>query len=413
MHRNVTLVVMMALAVTALGPRLGARQEGVKNFDTEWARLRAGRMYTKQPTGVRELTTAVGGTRLDNVLEVPAEYDPAKKWALRVQLHGGVGRPAPASGGQTRPLTPNRIPGEAQLTLQPRAWSNSQWWQPAQVDNVFALIERVKHDYNVDESRVYVTGISDGGTGVYYLAMRNATPWAACLPLNGHPSVLANPDTGVDGELFIGNLVNCPMYLVNGGRDRLYPAASVSPLVDMMKRARVPIVWQVYPEAGHDTSWWPTERARYEAFLGAHPRVAHPEQLSWETERVDRYNRVRWLIIDRLGKRPSDERLDDVNTFEPLPGRSVPLYDRSGHSGRVDIARQGNTFDAKSRGVQQFTVLLSPDVIDFDTRVDVTVNGMPAFSGMVKREPAVLKKWAERDNDRSMLYAAELAINVP
>jgi dienelactone hydrolase len=413
MKPNLTVVVMMALAVTAAAPRLGARQEGAKDFDAEWTHLRTGRTYAKQPAGVRELTTTVSGTRLDNALEVPPEYDPAKKWALRVQLHGGVGRPAPTNGEQTRPLTPNRIPGEPQLILQPRAWSNSQWWQAEQVDNIFALIERVKRDYNVDESRVYLTGISDGGTGVYYLAMRNATPWAACLPLNGHPSVLANPDTGVDGELFIGNLVNCPMYLVNGGRDRLYPAASVAPLVDMMKRAHVPLVWQVYPEAGHDTSWWPTERARYEAFVTTHPRVAHPEQLSWETERVDRYNRLRWLVIDRLGKRASDAQLEDVNSFEPLPGRSLPLYDRSGHSGRVDIVRHGNTFEAKTRGVQQFTVLLSPDAIDFDKRVEVRVNGMPAFSGTVKKETGVLKKWAERDNDRSMLYAAELKIAVP
>jgi dienelactone hydrolase len=413
MKSRFTSAVTLLLVACALAPRIVARQEA-SAFEAEWARLRAGRTYAKQPTGVRELATTVNGTRLDNVLEVPAEYDPSKKWALRVQLHGGVGRPAPAPGGQTtRPLTPNRIPGEPQLVLQPRAWSNSQWWQPEQVDNIFALIERVKRDYNVDESRVYVTGISDGGTGVYYLAMRNATPWAACLPLNGHPSVLANPDTGVDGELFIGNLVNCPMYLVNGGRDRLYPAASVAPLVDMMKRAHVPIVWQVYPEAGHDTSWWPTERSRYEAFVTAHPRVAHPEQLSWETERVDRYNRLRWLVIDRLGRRPSDARLEDVNTFEPLPGRSLPLYERSGHSGRVDVVRHGNAFDAKTRGVQQFTLLLSPDAIDFDKRVEVRVNGTSAFSGVVKKDTAALKNWAARDNDRSMLYAAELKIVVP
>ena len=33
-------------------------------------------------------------------------------------------------------------------------------------------------------------------------------------------------------------------------------------------------------------------------------------------------------------------------------------------SGRVDIVRKGNAFEAKSRGVREFTLLLSPDVIE-------------------------------------------------
>src|SRR6185436_4020042 len=143
-------------------------------------------------------------------------------------------------------------------------------------ENLAKLIDRVKHDYNVDESRVYVTGISDGGTGVYYLAMRYATPWAACMPLNGHPSVIANPDTGADGQL--------------------YPAASVAPIIEMFKRTGATLQFQVYPDAGHDVSWWPQERARFEAFLAEHHRVAHPEKISWETERTDHYNRFRWLV---------------------------------------------------------------------------------------------------------------------
>ena len=155
------------------------------------------------------------------------------------------------------------------------------------------------------------------------------------------------------------------------------------------------------------------ERPKYEAFLASHARTPHPERLSWETDRVDRYNRLDWLVINRLGKRPSDTRLEDVNTFEPVPGRSAPLYERSGRSGRVDVVRKGNAFDARTRGVQQFTLLLSPDVTDFSKPVQVTVNGSRVFDGPVPRDPAVLLKWAARDDDRTMLYAAELTVGVP
>jgi cephalosporin-C deacetylase-like acetyl esterase len=37
----------------------------------------------------------------------------------------------------------------------------------------------IKRTYNVDENRVVVAGVSDGGTGAYYVAMRDTTPYAS------------------------------------------------------------------------------------------------------------------------------------------------------------------------------------------------------------------------------------------
>jgi len=324
-----------------------------------------------------------------------------------------VGRPAPRAGDEPARPPANRIPGAPELVLHPRAWAQSEWWTAGQVENILTLLDTVKRRYNVDESRVYLTGISDGGTGVYFLAMRQATPWAACLPLNGHPSVLANPDVGADGQLYSANLASCPLRIVNGGRDRLYPAASVAPLVEMFKHGGIPLEFQVYEAAGHDTSWWPEERARFEAFLAARPRQAHPARVSWETERVDRYNRFRWVVIDRLGARPSDVALEDVNRFSPATTLTIPLYDRSKPSGRVDAVRAGNSIEVTTRGVRELTLLLSPDAVDFAKPVVVKLNGRPVHDAVLAKDANVLQKWAARDNDRTMLYAAELHLTVP
>ncbi len=406
--------VLLALASTLAGQKAATDTA----FDVEYARLKAGRAYKKEATGTHEMVTTVGGLRLANVIEVPAEYDPARTWPLRVQLHGGVGRPAPRPGEDGgRPLNSSRIQNAGEINLHPRAWNGVEWWRAAQVDNILTLIESVKRKYNVDESRVYITGISDGGTGVLFFAMRLVTPWSACLSLNGHPAVLANPQVGADPQMYPTNMANCPMYMVNGGRDALYPAASVSPFVDMITRAGAPVEFHVYPEAGHNTSWWPEERPVYEQYLAAHPRVAHPAAITWETDRTDRYNRMRWLVINQLGTRSSDVVLMDVNSVESgggsRGGSRQPVFERSRPSGRVDITRKGNAFDAKTRGVQQFTLLLSPDVVDFANPVQVTVNGRTAFEGAVKKDVATLTKWAGRDNDRTMLYGAELMITVP
>jgi dienelactone hydrolase len=409
-----TLLVASAVALAGQkAPAIDPSLQAGAAYDEVAARLKAGRAYGPAAIGRVNLPTTVRGIALDNVLEVPADYTPAHPWPLRVTLHGGVGRQAPGPDDPpARPLT-NRIQSAGELVLHPRAWSGLEWWTAAQVENVSRLVDRVKRDYNVDESRIYVTGISDGGTGVYFLAMRAATPWAACLPLNGQPLVLANPDTGADGTLFPGNLVNCPLRAVNGGRDPLYPAASVAPLIDMFKRGGVPIDFQVYPDAGHDVSWWPEERPRFEAFVAAHRRAAHPERISWETERTDRYNRFRWLVIDRLGARSSDRPLADVNRFAAGSGREQQLFARGRPSGRVDVARKGNTFEALTRGVTAFTLLLSPDVVDFSSPVRVVVNGRTVHESTVEKSARTLLAWAERDNDRTMLYGAEIRITVP
>ena len=79
---------------------------------------------------------------------------------------------------------------------------------------------------------------------------------------------------------------------------------------------------------------------------------------------------------------------------------NLDIFDRKRQSGRIDIERIGNVFDAKSRGVRAFTLLLSTDAIDFSQPVTLTVNGVQAFQGRLTKDPAVLMKWAARYADR-------------
>ncbi len=69
--------------------------------------------------------------------------------------------------------------------------------------------------------------------------------------------------------------------------------------------------------------------------------------------------------------------------------------------------------EVRTRGVRRFKLLLSPDEFDFDQPVRVSVNGRTAFDGRVQRSVLTLLTWAARDNDRTMLFGAELRIDVP
>ncbi len=477
-------------------------------FDEVYARLRAGRRYSSSvDKGPLRWAGYVGGGAQETVaVEIPKDYDPERRYPVRVFLHGGVGRPVATETGPDDPPTARRRPRrrltseEPSLALHPAGFDDAKWWFANQVASIDRLLDRLKRTYNVDENHVHLMGVSDGGTGVYFFGMRSATAWPAFFPFNGAPQVLANPAVQADGELYASNLAAKPIYAINGGRDPLYPIPAVQPYLALFASAGAPLTFRPQLEAGHDTSWWPEERARVEAFEKAHPRQPLPDRLSWRTERTDRYNRLHWLVIDALGAAASDSRLLDPNTIELAPsfdfglrvdsakdarrvlavvegtsaeatglkkgdllleidgapirtiadiGRAfdthaagTPLvfaaerrgqrlqmatafpppqqppkreeaFRRSRASGRVDLVRTANDIEAETAGVTAFTLLLSPAQFDFEKPMRVVVNGKPAFEGRVEKSIATLLKWAARDNDRTMLFGAELKLRVP
>jgi hypothetical protein len=369
-------------------------------FDAEYARLKEGRPYSKDvPTGA--LKRRHGPYQY--WLVVPANYDPAKRWQVRVQLHGGVMREDSSLRGDGAV----RLAGDDQIHVMPAGWAGAPWWSDQQVASLHTILDDIKRDYNVDENRVFLSGISDGATGLYYVGTHDTTPWAAFLPLNGYYLVLRSPELELRSAIFLNNLRNKPFFIVNGGRDPLYPTNLVEPSIGHLDRGGVRITYLPQPEAGHDTSWWPTVKEPFERFTRAHPRVPLPDTLTWEVSETKTWNRAHWLVIDALGATAGDANdLPDLN----LSG-NAPVF-RNGRSGRVDLVRNGNTVTVRSRGVKAFTLLLSPDQFDFTRTITVVVNGRTAFDGRVEKSVATLTKWAARDNDRTMLFGAEIPVKL-
>jgi hypothetical protein len=67
---------------------------------------------------------------------------------------------------------------------------------------------------------------------------------------------------------------------------------------------------------------------------------------------------------------------------------------------------------ATTTGIAEFTLLLSPAAFDLSQPVRVEANGRTVYNGRVAPKLATLLEWAARDNDRTMLFAAELHITM-
>lgn len=466
-------------------------------FDEAYRRLREGRPYAASQPGLVELTNETQ-KRVSHGFSVfvPASYDPHRKTPARIHLHGGVARPSPSrqAGPNEGSVFAEGAPDH--IFILPQAWNQAPWWTEDQVDNVRGILDKVKRLYNIDENRVSVSGVSDGGTGAYYFAMLETSRFASFVPMIGMALVLANEQLGAEGTMFPNNLRNKPFFVVNGGLDPLYPTDHVDGYIKRFKEGGVEIDYRPQPASGHNVSWLPVLREPLEAFVRSHPRRPLPDRLTWQTTSIGSHNRAHWLVIDALGSAPGQaQSLDDVNlvaleptadfgaraigsritqvvkgsnadqfglkafdtlvevngdtvkiasdlptvlaqfkpgvelellvarnglpvelkgvyrpTFVPTP--PAEFFSRRAPSGRVDLVRAGNTIDASTSGVTSFTLLLSPDQFDFERPVKVVANGRVVFDGRVAKSLAALLKWSAADNDRTMLFGAELRVDL-
>ena len=375
-------------------------------FDEALKRFEAGRPYVANvQTGV--VTTsyrAANGFEFFYALNVPRSYDPTRKYQARIHLHGGVNRETNGIRGDG---TIGALAGAEQIYIIPYGWHGAPWWGDHQIENVRTILDTVKRTYNVDENRIAVAGVSDGGTGAYYIAMRDTTTYASFLPLNGFIMVLRSVAAR---DLFPNNLRNKPLFVVNGGRDRLYPTRIVEPSVTHLKAHGVELEYHPQLDGEHNTMWWPDVVDRFEAFVFSHPRNPLPDALTWQSSATRVDNRAHWLIIDKLALPGiEDAPLEDLNRIGDV-GRT--MFDNAHANGRVDLVRTGNTVKATTRGVAEFTLLLSPDAFDFSRPVRIETNGHVAFVGTVAKSVETLAKWAAHDNDRTMLFGAELHVTV-
>ena len=289
-----------------------------------WSLIRAGATYEDDVPRGRQLLYRenADGVEYRYELYVPDDYDPARRYPVRVYLHGGVARPRRDEAPFWR--NGEQYARDDAIVVFPEGWGDAMWWQASQVENLAGMLNDIKRRYNVNENAVHLLGVSDGATGALYHGFKAPTPWAALLSFNGHPGVLANQSTGVDGQMYVTNLRNRPIFAINGGQDRLYPVRSVGPLLQLFVDAGVRIAFTPKPEAGHNMRWWPEESANVDEFILAQSRVPLPDRLVWETESAERFNRAHWLVITELGSVDGEASFDDFNEITS-PGPSVPI----------------------------------------------------------------------------------------
>jgi predicted peptidase len=184
---------------------------------------------------------------LDYFIYLPEGYDQKQEaWPLMVFLHG--------AGERGHDLNKVKVHGPPKLVDQGKdlpfiivspQCPTDQWW-PNKIGHIMALIDETVEHYSVDESRIYLTGLSMGGYGTWAIASAHSERFAAIAPVCG------------GGLPYMArNLKDIPIWAFHGAKDPVVPLEQSQQMVDAVKWAGGNAKLTVYPEADHD-SWTQT-----------------------------------------------------------------------------------------------------------------------------------------------------------
>jgi predicted peptidase len=183
-------------------------------------------------------------TRMNYLLYEPESI--ADKAPLLVFLHGGGesgddiekvkkhGPPMLVENGKEFPF----------YILSPQNPYKRGFWDDRAVNT---LIDKILDQYPIDETRIYLAGLSRGGYGAWRLAMNYPDKFAAMIVICGASAP----------KNYASRIKDIPIWVFHGEKDQTIPVSESIDMVNALKEEGADVQLTLYPDAGHD-AWTET-----------------------------------------------------------------------------------------------------------------------------------------------------------
>ena len=174
---------------------------------------------------------------------VPDDYLGDEPFPLIIYLAGNSG---PAIEGVQ--LASTAFERTGYLVVYPNAWGG--WWRTNTETMVDSLMKEVMRKYNVDPARVYLSGLSNGGTGTFDYASLWPQRWSAAVVAMG-AGLFGFIEPGGDRP-FVSNMTHVPMLFLHGKRDQVIAVSATTRTVDSLRAQHADVAMTLFPQREHE-----------------------------------------------------------------------------------------------------------------------------------------------------------------
>ena len=309
-----------------------------------------------------ETAVAPGEPDATYYVQLPPEYDPLRRYPMIVSLHAIGMDPEMQidwwAGDRPKPNDPLGRHGQAgrhgYIVIAP-AWTVEHQKQyegsPREHAVVLGCVRDACRRFAVDTDRVFLSGHSTGGDAAWDIGISHPDMWAGLIPISAESLYAC--------KFYTENAKHLPIYVVLGE-------------LDGGRIGRDALVLDRYMKNGYNTT--------VVEYLGRGHEHFVDEQLNL-MDWMGRCKRSFPLPPDReftvATMRPSDTRFWWVEVQELPPGAAVTTWPPP--RGTKPLAIKGVSSIANSLTVTAgnlgATLWLSPDMVNFNTRINLTLGG--------------------------------------
>jgi phospholipase/carboxylesterase len=195
------------------------------------------------------------GSRGGFSLYVPEYYTPDRTWPLVMALHGGSG-----NGRGFLWTWLREVRSHGAILVAPTA-TGSTWalmGDDADTPNLSRILDAVRTRWNIDPTKLLLTGMSDGGTFCYVTGLESGSPFTHLAPVAAtfHPLMAEMADAR--------RLLGLPIYLVHGRLDWMFPVQVARQTREALSTAGADVTYRELADLSH-----------------CYPREMNPAILDW------------------------------------------------------------------------------------------------------------------------------------
>jgi len=299
----------------------------------------------------------------------PRDYDPQKKYALIFTLHGaGV-----EASGQVDAYKQKDWAFVVAPTNRRRFGFDWQDW--GRLD-ALEVLDLVKKEFPIDTNRVYLTGHSMGGHGVWHLALAHPDLFAAAAPEAGwscfqlyipwflqksylfaEPQQIAIRDMSLREDFtpnFIENALNLPIFIYQGGSDDNVPPVHARLFAGLLENLGYEYQYKELPGKGH---WFEVDTVNHIVcvddpelmeFLKAKTRNPYPKHIIFKTTNIGQNNKNYWVEIDK---------------------QENPFFES-----QIETEIKDSRIEINTKNISQFTIYLSDQLLPYG-KIFISING--------------------------------------